>query len=226
MIPRPTNSRLSDSHMVVLAAGAARSDGSILPVPTSLKARGAALTRMLSGMVRAGLIGERPARDCDAIWRIDEADATKLTLVVTGAGLAAMGLDEASNVGSGNAETCAADDGGRLDTATHDQDRHDDGEAGASEAIASGSSAESCEAAAPGSGTVAPSQPRAGSKAAAAIELLERNTGATLSELMTATGWQAHSVRGFMSGMVKRKMGRAVVSAKDDDGTRRYRVTD
>ena len=45
------------------------------------------------------------------------------------------------------------------------------------------------------------------SKKDAVLELLRRPNGATLSELMEATGWQAHSVRGFLSGTLRKKMG-------------------
>ncbi|MGI9476157.1 MAG: DUF3489 domain-containing protein [Hyphomicrobiaceae bacterium] len=61
-------------------------------------------------------------------------------------------------------------------------------------------------------------------KTKACLGLLGRKRGATLAELMTATGWQAHSVRGFLSGTVKNKLGLAVSSLKDDDGIRRYRL--
>ena len=56
------------------------------------------------------------------------------------------------------------------------------------------------------------------------IGLLRRARGASISDLRTATGWQPHSVRGFLSGTVKKKMGLAVVSEKDSKGVRRYRI--
>ncbi len=56
------------------------------------------------------------------------------------------------------------------------------------------------------------------------IDLLSRPEGATIEELQGVTGWQAHSVRGFVAGAVKKKLGLAVVSEKSDDGPRRYRV--
>ncbi len=56
------------------------------------------------------------------------------------------------------------------------------------------------------------------------LGLLRRAKGASISDLCTATGWQAHSVRGFLSGTVKKKMGLAVVSEKDGKGIRRYRI--
>ena len=64
---------------------------------------------------------------------------------------------------------------------------------------------------------------RAGSKTAKVLELLKRSGGASLKELMKATGWQAHSVRGFLSGALGKKMGLTVSSAKDGED-RRYSV--
>lgn len=63
---------------------------------------------------------------------------------------------------------------------------------------------------------------REGSKKAAILELLRKPNGATLKDLMAATGWQAHSVRGFISGAIVKKMGLKVESKKRDDGERRY----
>jgi len=65
---------------------------------------------------------------------------------------------------------------------------------------------------------------REGSKAAQVLDLLKRPEGAKLAELMKATGWQAHSVRGFLSGTISKKMGMAVASTKAEDGERTYSV--
>jgi integrase len=67
-------------------------------------------------------------------------------------------------------------------------------------------------------------QVREGSKKAEMIELLRQRTGVTLQELMTATGWQAHSVRGFLSAAVGKKMGLHLDSSKREDGQRVYRI--
>lgn len=56
------------------------------------------------------------------------------------------------------------------------------------------------------------------------LDLLARREGATLSELIAATHWQPHSIRGFLSGTVKKKLGLTLQSACDDDGNRRYRI--
>jgi hypothetical protein len=66
--------------------------------------------------------------------------------------------------------------------------------------------------------------PRHDSKTAKILALLKRPGGASLPQLQKATDWQAHSVRGFLSGAVKKKMGLRVQASKRADGTRAYRV--
>ena len=56
------------------------------------------------------------------------------------------------------------------------------------------------------------------------IDMLKRPKGASLAELQKATGWQPHSVRGFLSGTVKKMPGVALVTDIDDVGGRRYRI--
>jgi hypothetical protein len=69
-----------------------------------------------------------------------------------------------------------------------------------------------------------PKAARDGSKTAKILDLLKRPGGATSKELMKATGWLPHSVRGFLSGTVRKKMGLTVTSAKGEDGERTYSV--
>jgi hypothetical protein len=66
---------------------------------------------------------------------------------------------------------------------------------------------------------------RRGSKTAKILYLLKRPGGVTLKELIKATGWQAHSVRGFLSGTLGKKMGTPVKSSKRADGERVYRLS-
>lgn len=68
---------------------------------------------------------------------------------------------------------------------------------------------------------VAASRPK--TKSAAVLALLGSKDGTTVTEIATATGWQNHSVRGFLSGTVKRKLGREIAS-EVVDGERRYRI--
>jgi hypothetical protein len=65
---------------------------------------------------------------------------------------------------------------------------------------------------------------RDGSKTATILEMLKRTGGATAKELLKATGWQPHSLRGFISGTLGKKMGLTVVSTKSEDGERSYSI--
>jgi hypothetical protein len=67
--------------------------------------------------------------------------------------------------------------------------------------------------------------PARGTKKAKLLSLLRRPSGASLDQLTKASGWQAHSVRGFLSGELKKKMGLRVQSAKHSDGVRTYRLS-
>ena len=64
---------------------------------------------------------------------------------------------------------------------------------------------------------------RSDSKQAKVIGLLRRPQGASIEEMMKVTGWQAHSVRGVMSGALKKKLGLTIASAKEKRG-RVYRI--
>ncbi len=57
-----------------------------------------------------------------------------------------------------------------------------------------------------------------------ALSLLERSKGASIVEMQGALGWQAHSVRGFLAGTVRKMPGVILVSEKPENGPRRYRV--
>ena len=61
-------------------------------------------------------------------------------------------------------------------------------------------------------------------KAQVALSLLRRSKGASVAEMQDAMGWQAHSVRGFLAGTVKKMPGVILVSEKPETGPLRYRV--
>ncbi len=69
-----------------------------------------------------------------------------------------------------------------------------------------------------------PGGPRAGTKQALLIDLLKRKKGATIDEIIEATGWQAHSVRGAISGTLKKKLGLTVTSEQIEKRGRVYRI--
>jgi hypothetical protein len=68
-------------------------------------------------------------------------------------------------------------------------------------------------------------QPRAGSKLAAIVALLERDGGATLDELCEATGWLKHTLRGTFAGTLKKRFNYTITSTKKDGEPRRYCIT-
>ena len=61
-------------------------------------------------------------------------------------------------------------------------------------------------------------------KANTILDLLRSKNGASIEDMTKATGWQSHSVRGFLSGTVKKRMGLTVENEPDKDGVRRYRI--
>ncbi len=63
------------------------------------------------------------------------------------------------------------------------------------------------------------------SKQGIMIELLKRDEGATLQQLVAATGWQKHSVHGAMAGVLKKKLGLVIESGKNRDGERTYKIS-
>lgn len=88
-----------------------------------------------------------------------------------------------------------------------------------------------CEAV--GAESVATAKPKAAapeasppksSKQQIMIDLLKRKEGATLHQLVAATGWQKHSVHGAMAGVLKKKLGLAIESGKNRDGERVYKI--
>ncbi|SNS05418.1 DUF3489 domain-containing protein [Antarctobacter heliothermus] len=67
--------------------------------------------------------------------------------------------------------------------------------------------------------------PREGTKQATLIVMLRAPEGATIEEIMAATNWQSHTIRGAMSGALKKKLGLEITSKKLDGQPRRYEIT-
>ena len=69
-----------------------------------------------------------------------------------------------------------------------------------------------------------PPTPRTGTKQALLIAMLQRSDGATMDEIVTATQWLAHTARGAISGVLKKKLGLVVTSAKTEGRGTVYRI--
>jgi len=71
-----------------------------------------------------------------------------------------------------------------------------------------------------------PKAPHAASKQAKLIEMLKRPEGATIVEIVKALAWRSHTIRGAMSGALKKKLGLKIESEKVDDRGRVYRLAE
>ncbi len=84
--------KLTDTQLVILSAAARRPDGAVLPLPKSLKVNKATATTVLESLLKKGLVAERPAATDAAHWR-ETGDGAGTALVITDAGLQAIGVD-------------------------------------------------------------------------------------------------------------------------------------
>lgn len=190
--------KLSDTQLVILSAAARREDRNVLPLPGSL--RGGAATKVVGALLSRGLIAETIT---DSQTKADAAlnrfwrndeDGRATLLHISAAGLVAIGIDP---------------DGG------------DSALTRANEAISTQRSASSPEA---GDEAAQPATQRPGTKQAALIAMLRAPEGATLDEIVAATGWQKHTARGAMSGALKKRLGLTITSEQEPDRGRVYRI--
>jgi hypothetical protein len=72
-------------------------------------------------------------------------------------------------------------------------------------------------------GNAKPQKSNPGSKQARVIAMLQSPAGATIAAMMKATGWQQHSVRGFLAGVVRKRL-KLKLGSKQVDGQRVYQV--
>jgi hypothetical protein len=195
--------KLTDTQLVILASAAKRDDGSILPLPKKLKLDAAAAAAVFQDLIKKKMIAEQPALQGAAAWRNSE-DGPGMMLVVTDAGLRTIGAQRASELAIASNRTSEGRRKGARATPTHAgrQRPPQHGTDGDEPAI------------------------RAGTKQAQVIDLLRRGEGATIEELAKATGWQHHSIRGIISGALKKRLGLAITSQKVESGGRRYRIAE
>ncbi len=192
--------KLTDTQLVILSAAAQRKAGTALPLPKSLRIKGAAVTKTLEGLCKKGLLEERPAARNSESWRETE-DGRRIMLVITEAGLRAID----SGPGTETEKKSAAKK--RQPTKRR-------GRAGKK------------PAAAKSKGKQSPPAVRQGTKQALLIDLLKRKNGASIDDIVKATGWQPHSVRGAISGTLKKRLGLTVNSEAVDGRGRVYRIVE
>lgn len=184
--------KLTDTQLVLLGAAARRKDLCLVAPPTL---KGATAQKVASKLISLGFVKEVKAKASDPVWRRDEGASYALKL--TAAGAKAIAVDDAAE----------PEDTGEASVALANRDQ------AAIPPKLDAKDARPAEAMEPGpSGS---SAPRGGSKLARIIALLERDHGATIAELIAATGWLAHTTRAALTGL--RKRGYAVAIDRSDD---------
>jgi hypothetical protein len=198
--PQIGKTKLSDAQLVILSAAAQRPDGSLLPLPDSLATKGAALNRvMIEILCKRKLAEERPTTKDSPEWRRNE-DGQSIGLFITKGGLLALGIDDARK--EKPTQATASIPRKRKTGAARPRGK-------ARKASPAGSKRR---------------QTASQSKQDAVIQMLRRKSGVTIEDIIAKTGWQPHSVRGFFSGLVKKKLKLPLVSDVGMDGVRRYRI--
>lgn len=191
--------KLSDMQLAILNAAAQRPDGSLLPLPEGLAAKGAALNRvMIEILCKRKLVEERRTTSGAPEWRRDK-ERRSLGLFITKAGLLALGIDEAKRTKSAQA------------AASLPRQRKTGAKPRRKEKRAS-----------PPRSKLSKAAPQ--SKQEQVIQMLRRGSGVTIEEIIAETGWQPHSVRGFFSGLVKKKLKLPLTSEVGKDGVRLYHI--
>src|SRR5262245_38281264 len=222
-------SRLTDTQLVLLSSASRRNDRGV-DLPANVT--GEALRKAVDKLIRNGLLEEIRAHGSLLGWRRD-AEAGPMALRITQQGLDAVGVrDDAdaaaleTSIGAvpnrGEDETPAAKSAAtrkRISAAAQKPTRtkHQPGKAKAK--------AGSRRKSRPGTKQARP-LPKADpdSKQSRVIAMLRSPSGATIAAMMKATDWQQHSVRGFLAGVVRKRLNLRLDSTKID-GTRIYRIT-
>jgi hypothetical protein len=157
--------RLTDTQLVIPSSAAQRDDGAALPLPKS---------SILKGLLKHGLVAEQPAPQGVPLWREAE-DGPRLTLIITDAGRAALGVESDEQARPQPEATTTG-------STKRPQGRRRSSAKPKLAAKVKSQSKPSSRA------TASPATARPGTKHALLLELLERKQGASIDEAVKATG--------------------------------------
>ena len=195
--------KLTDTQMMLLSAASRRDDHGI-EVPKRLS--GGAAQKVICPLLRNGLAVETPATDTLPVWRRDPEGA-RFALCVTPAGL------DAINVQGDSAEPAKQSVPAPRKPPQQPKRPRASRSTGTKKRVGATT------------GSKATRRSPAGSKQDRVLKLLGGARGASIATMMQATDWQAHSVRGFLAGVVRKKL-KLDLTSEERSGTRFYRITE
>ena len=178
--------KLTDTQSIILTRAASRPRNLALPLPKGLA--GAAAKMTVGKMIERGWLEEVDAnlRRKEPLWR-ETGDGHGTTLIATEAGFEAIGVDPV--VASPILTRCKVE----PELVLEPKEKFETS---------------------PNPDSPKPAAIRAGTKQAQIIALLQRPEGASIGEIVEATSWQAHTARGVISGVLKKKLGLTITSEK------------
>lgn len=187
--------KLSDKQLIILSAASRRADQLVAPADLENAPAKAAATQLL----KSKLLEEIPTTDTKVIWRKGK-DNQRLALRITNLGLKTAQIEK---------KPVTAPSKVALPSAAPRKIGEKTSKTVRKKAAVKRTPAR---------------KPREGSMRENVLGLLRRREGATLDALVKATGWQRHSVRGFLAGIVRRQLKLALVS-EQIDGARTYSIS-
>lgn len=190
--------KLTDTQLVILSAATQRADHALLPFPQSLTVKGAALDKTVATLRKRNLIEERRIVDGAPEWRRDEENRA-YGLFVTTSGLLALGIEEADKDRPSVATVATPRKRRMAVSPLHKPQKAS-------------------------TGTRKRRSSATQTKQDLVIQMLRRQSGVTIDDIIAKIGWQPHSVRGFFSGLVRKKLRLPLVSEVGKDGVRRYHI--
>jgi hypothetical protein len=203
--------KLSDTQLMILSSASQRTDHAAV-LPANLK--GSAANKVVSKLLNEKLLQELRAKDDMPIWRRGD-DNRPYSLRITKAGLKAIEVEDVAQASDNNA-AADPDETAAADVLTEAESSEQPSRARRSSAKKT--AAVSAKATKASSDRIKPD-----SKQDKIVALLRRPEGADLDVLVKETGWQKHSVRGFLAGTVRKTLKLPLLSERID-GVRNYRI--
>jgi hypothetical protein len=203
--------KLSDTQLLILSSASQRADHAAV-LPANLK--GGAAKKVIDKLLNEKLLQELRARDEMPVWRRGE-DNRPYSLRITRAGLRAIEVEDGAEAPDDSPAAHpveVATEGVPAEAKSPERSNRARRRGGKKTA---GASTKAIKA--------SPIRTKPNSKQDRIVVLLRRPEGATLDLLVKETDWQKHSVRGFLAGTVRKKLGLSLLSEKID-GVRIYRI--